>query len=211
MKGSDIAFLLYRAMAALALHTAWVKDELPRIFGDLEAQSGRVYDEMVEHIGDPEVSSQFAGQYAREWIEDQQTIEQVVLNLFAVGHFQLLEQHLASLVMELCAEAGIQPPNNLNRGSVLIPCSDWLQVHCDINLKSLPSWANVSELKDVANTVKHGEGDSSTRLRVSRPESVHCSASLRRRLARGFLAEVSRCGCRPLCQSERPLRVFRER
>lgn len=94
-------------------------------------------------------------------------LRQSVLNLFAVGLFHLIEQELA----DLCRDGAftVDPPKDTK----IEPVADWYATHFALDLRSLPSWSTVDELRLVANATKHAEGSAARQLRERRPELLH--------------------------------------
>jgi hypothetical protein len=95
-------------------------------------------------------------------------LRQTTLNLFTVGLFHLLEQHIADLCHDgpLLNEALIRPPNDTKLNHVV----KWYRRHFHLDLETLPNWSMIDELRLVANATKHGEGDSAQQLRDRRPQ-----------------------------------------
>jgi len=105
------------------------------------------------------------------WYEMMRSLRQTMLNLLAAGLFHLTEQQLASL----CHDGGfrVPPPADTKIHEV----AKWYRLHLRLDLKTLPTWSLIDELRHLANTVKHGEGSSSRQLKVKRPE-LFCDPSL---------------------------------
>jgi hypothetical protein len=86
------------------------------------------------------------------------------IGLYSVGLFHLFEQHAADLRLRL-----------LNAGSYrkeikLREVTDWLKAEAVVEVETFGSWSTVRELRLVANTIKHAEGNSAAQLRRIRPE-----------------------------------------
>jgi hypothetical protein len=47
----------------------------------------------------------------------------------------------------------------------------WYGIHLRLDLKSLPAWSLIDELRMLANTVKHAEGSPMCRIRLEREVS----------------------------------------
>ena len=93
-------------------------------------------------------------------------IRQGMLNLFAATLFHAFEQQIMVFHRKnvLCQSEENDPK-----------LFKWPVFQCrlkkyGINIKEFPSWAKINELRLVANTVKHAEGESSQQLRQERPE-----------------------------------------
>ena len=62
------------------------------------------------------------------------------------------------------------PKHPVPKDTDLKTVAAWYKNRLDINLRQLPAWHKIRELECVANTVKHGEGPSATKLRKIRPD-----------------------------------------
>jgi hypothetical protein len=83
------------------------------------------------------------------------------LALYTVGLHHLFEQHLTEMVVAMV--------NPHHRGAVK-PRAAQRVIGCLVDLRKLPSWALVDELRIVANVLKHGEGNSADQLRAIRTD-----------------------------------------
>jgi hypothetical protein len=91
---------------------------------------------------------------------------QIMLNLFTAGLYHLVEQQLTDACQE-SRHYGIAPPDDTQLEVVKL----WYLRHFDLDLSSLSSWGLLNELRHAANTIKHGEGESSEQLRKKRREA----------------------------------------
>lgn len=93
-------------------------------------------------------------------------IRQGLINMFASGLYHTFEQQLM-----LFHRKQILPPTLENDKSQfkMAKIKESLRLH-GINVEVLPCWHKIDEMRLVANTVKHAEGDSSEELRVRRPD-----------------------------------------
>jgi hypothetical protein len=89
-------------------------------------------------------------------------IKQGVFNLTVAGLYHLFEQHSWSLLFQL---QGPHPKKNDVRDRL----SKFLK-HLAIDIRQLKGWKDVEELRLVANSVKHGDGSSSSQLRQINPK-----------------------------------------
>jgi hypothetical protein len=78
------------------------------------------------------------------------------------GLYHLFEQHSGSLLFQL---RGPPPKGNNVRDQL----SKFLD-HLAIDIEQLKGWSDVEELRLVANSVKHGDGSSSSQLRQRNPK-----------------------------------------
>jgi hypothetical protein len=150
-----------------------VLKELVPVFDNIEeraeevsnAEYGRLgsqpaYDDSRFDIG---VAAEDAHEKGLAYYLTMTALRQAVLNLFAVGFFHLIEQEIADLCHD--GSFGVAPPTD----SKLSKVAEWFLVHFCLNLEALSAWSEVDELRLVANTVKHAEGDSAQKLRQKRP------------------------------------------
>lgn len=157
----------------LAFGECTFRDVLPA-FANLDERADQAADDYYNRIG-----SQTAGQYeevdmgavaddafdySQSWYQMMYSVRQAMLNLLASGLFHLAEQQLA----DSCCDGSfcIEPPQDTKLEVV----ADWYRDHFQLDLKSLPSWGLIDELRLVANAVKHAEGSATKKLREVRPE-----------------------------------------
>ena len=88
---------------------------------------------------------------------------QATLNLFSAGLFHVMEQQLADLTRDAAIE-------NEVRDTKLEVLVDWYKKNCQLDLTQFPEWSVIDELKDVANSTKHGEGKAARQLREKHRE-----------------------------------------
>lgn len=115
--------------------------------------------------GDMGVLADAAEDHAIALYETLSAMRQSMLNLFAVGLFHLLKQQVA----DLCHDGAFMVPR-LEGTQLIGEVSQWYLQHFQLDLRGIPSWAAIDQLRVVANVVKHAEGDSAARLRERRPE-----------------------------------------
>jgi hypothetical protein len=90
-------------------------------------------------------------------------VQCATLNLYSAAMYHLFEQHVVDLVVEVVDHAGMAEvkPNE---------AIDFVRDEVGANIRTLPSWPLVNELRLVANAVKHGEGHSADELHGLRPD-----------------------------------------
>lgn len=91
------------------------------------------------------------------------SIKQMMLNLLATGFFHAAEHQLA----RACQRATF---DQIGPEATIDKIADWIKKGWNVEIKGLPSFAVVNELRLVANAVKHAEGWSAQSLRDRRPE-----------------------------------------
>jgi hypothetical protein len=91
-------------------------------------------------------------------------IRQMLLNLFAVCLFHTLEQQLA-----LACNAHDHPSRKPVRAG-LKEVANWLIGHRGLDISGLREWAQIDDLRRVANAVKHATGPAAARLAADRPD-----------------------------------------
>jgi hypothetical protein len=84
-----------------------------------------------------------------------------VLNLFTAGLWHLFEQQAGVVNRELTRQQGAGWFHGIGR---LVASA------AGIDIQTAPSFAKLTELRLVANVVKHAEGDSAARLRAVNPD-----------------------------------------
>lgn len=89
-----------------------------------------------------------------------------MLNLFAVGLHHLVEQQQLSFLRRELVPWG----EELDPSQVRVSEFKRRLRKSSIDIASYPCWTKMTELKLVANAVKHAEGDSAERLRSARPD-----------------------------------------
>ena len=143
-------------------------------FADLKKRADEIGDTEYARLGAEPADENFDGDMSRyqeaaeekgqDFYYTMVALRQSTLNLFAVGLFHLVEQQLA----HLCHDGAfhVDPPKDTNLGAV----ANWYSAHFGLDLRTLSIWPSIDELRLVANTVKHAEGDSAQKLREQRPE-----------------------------------------
>lgn len=122
-------------------------------FGNIEAEAQSVaqaaFDAYGQIPGEGDMAD-FADSANDEGIEYYRTLSEMkqgVTNLLAVGLYHLYEQHRDRIKTLVAASGNMFP-----------------------DVQQFTSWPKVYELKCLANTVKHGDGDAAAKLRTLRPE-----------------------------------------
>ena len=114
--------------------------------------------------GDMSVAAEAAQTKGQAFYDTMTAIRQSSLNLFASGLFHLLEQQL----VDLCRDGAFcTPPPKDTKLSVV---TKWYIDHFNLDLTKLPAGPKIEQLRLLANSVKHGEGDSVEKLRIIRPD-----------------------------------------
>lgn len=114
--------------------------------------------------GDMSVAAEAAQDKSQAFYITMVAIRQTSLNLFAAGLFHLLEQQLA----DLCRDGAfdVPPPSDTKLSLV----AAWYRSNFNLDLSKLSAWPKIEQLRLLANSVKHGEGDSAAKLRATRPD-----------------------------------------
>ena len=95
-----------------------------------------------------------------------ENIKQGVLNLFVVSLYHIFEQQFFEIyrVSSMTVYRENDIPLRLN-------CAiRFIRYETNIDVKKLPSWSKIKELKLLANAVKHGDGGSCEALKKVRPD-----------------------------------------
>ncbi|KQV88064.1 hypothetical protein ASC91_14620 [Pelomonas sp. Root1237] len=161
-------------MPYVAGYTETVQTEILPVFSGLNERASRIAEAEFARLGAEPASHEFDGDFgdfadgAQEageaFYNTMDSLRRTSLTLYAVGLFHLLEQ----LLCDLCRDASfdVNPPSDTKLDVV----ADWYRRHFRVDLRALPSWQRVDELRLVANTAKHGAGSSATQLRALRPD-----------------------------------------
>ncbi|MBB1161054.1 hypothetical protein [Aquariibacter albus] len=93
-------------------------------------------------------------------------LNQGVVNLFAASLFHIHEQHIMLFYKrELRDPLRVQNDPKKLKPFHVVAHLEKLGVH----IKSLPSWGQLKEIEQLANAIKHGEGEAAQALRKARP------------------------------------------
>ena len=145
-----ILYTIYPQLDALGV------DGVSRLLGSfagIEEEARRVtaaaYDAYVARPGDGDIaaSAERAEAQGAQYYIALSDLRQSVINLLAVGLYHQFEQHWGQL-RALAERAGIAIPDKA----------------------AFPNWADLDELRLLANTAKHADGGSATQLRERRGE-----------------------------------------
>lgn len=140
-------------------------------FADPEAQANKIaqdywntrMNEPVGEFGPDQDMGDIADDAQQQGIEFYQTMtamHHTVLNLFTTGVFHLFEQQVGTWLEHLNGKRPKFPIDELAKSAFID--KDGRTVAFD----SAPGWGKLDELRLVANTVKHAEGDSANKLRA---------------------------------------------
>jgi hypothetical protein len=138
-----------------------------KAFDNLEERAREKADEFYNNYPaneytDPGDVSDWARDHSYSWWDTMNSLRQSMVNLMTAGLYHLVEQQLAALSLD-CAYERV-------RDTRLDIVKEWYKDNLGIDLELLPTWAVIRELRLVAHSVKHAEGDSSRRLREIRPD-----------------------------------------
>ncbi len=114
-------------------------------------------------------AAEWASEEGQAYYEAMTGLRQATINLLAAGLFHLLEQQLAKLTFDCKFRDISMNPKNANLG----PNGElaaWYKNHFGLDLKDLPQWKTINQLRLVANAVKHADGGSARELRGEREE-----------------------------------------
>jgi hypothetical protein len=110
---------------------------------------------------DPGDIADWANDQSLAWWETMFSLRQSMVNLLAAGLYHLTEQQLGALSHD-CGYERV-------RDTKLDVVKAWYMTNIGIDLATLRPWAKLQELRLVANSVKHAEGESAKTLRQLRP------------------------------------------
>lgn len=151
----------------------WVGQHIIPLSDQLEKMANTVEQEAYDNLMSQPISHEYSGDGSDEaeaahdmglsFYEDISKMYQATLNLFSAGLFHVMEQQLADLTRDAAIE-------NEARDTKLEVLVDWYKRNCQLDLTQFPGWLGISELKDVANSAKHGEGKAARQLREKHRE-----------------------------------------
>lgn len=149
-------------------------DRLLPAFGDIEAEANRKTEEEYQRLGSlPARDDVDMGDLAEKAFDTGVAHYQMVsgirqgfTNMLAAALYHTYEQQVMLFHRREVLELVEENDANLFKHSVF---RDRLVVH-GIDVKSFMSWPLIDELRLVANTVKHAEGDSASDLHSRRPD-----------------------------------------
>jgi len=151
----------------------WVEQHIIPLSDQLEKMANTVEQEAYNNLMSQPVGDDYSGDGSDEaeaahdmglsFYEDISKMYQATLNLFSAGLFHVMEQQLADLTRDAAIE-------NEVRDTKLEVLVDWYKKNCQLDLTQFPEWSVIDELKDVANSTKHGEGKAARQLREKHRE-----------------------------------------
>jgi hypothetical protein len=122
-----------------------------------------VDDSQEDYRAKGEVMEALAVNEAMEHATMLSAVYYATLNLYAAALFHLTEQHIVDLSTRIL--------DYRHRAEMaLADAIKWFNEDVGLDLKGLPTWAVINELRLVAHTVKHGEGHSAKALCELRPD-----------------------------------------
>ena len=143
-------------------------------YANINDRAERVADEAYEQMqsrpcgesfgGDASEDAEVASERGVLYYEMMTGMRQATINLHAAGLFHLLEQQLANLISKILDKDDELPKSNIRA------YADWYRDNLELDLKKLPQWSKIDELRLLANAVKHAEGVSEAELRSLRPD-----------------------------------------
>jgi hypothetical protein len=146
------------------------RDRIVKAFETLAEEANKLRDDEFERLGEmfgPDGDASWAAEHATnkavEFYSSTNDIRQGVINLMIAGLYHLFEQQAEYIMKELPS-----PKTIPKDGRAVFKMLHALQDQ-GIQMKDLPCWRNLEELRLVANVVKHGPGDSEKELRQKAP------------------------------------------
>jgi hypothetical protein len=158
----------------LAAYVTNVRSEILPSFADLTTRANAVEEREYQRLckqpapedfdGDLSGCAEAAWEAGMFYYSTMEALRWTLLALCSAGLYHSLEQKLAALCHD--ASFGVKPPlAELVKG--VLP---WYKKYLRIDLRNLPAWKIVDELRLVANTAKHAAGKSAEHLRAIRPD-----------------------------------------
>lgn len=174
VQGGYISWRLRQAVLPfITVYGQWVEERIIPLADQLtvmaDAVEQQAYDKLMsqpvgeDYYGDGSEEAEHAFDVGLSFYENITAMYQGTLNLFAAGLFHVIEQQLADITRDGAID--IEGPDTTLRNIVV-----WYQKHFLVDLTAFPSWALIDELRLVANTTKHAEGQSASQLRGLHPK-----------------------------------------
>jgi hypothetical protein len=174
VQGGYIAWRIRQAsLPFVRVYGQWVEEQIVPLSSQFKAMADAVEQQAYEgyisravgedYSGDGSEAAELAFDVGLTFYQNLTDMYQGTLNLFAAGLFHVIEQRLADLTRDGAID--IEGPDTTLRNVV-----DWYHEHFRVDLTTFPSWRLIDEMRLVANTTKHGEGQSATELRAVRPD-----------------------------------------
>ena len=147
------------------------QDKILPAFANLAQEADEVANRTYEQLGrsfnpdydDPASHAERAHEASIEYYVEMKNIEQAVLNMQAAALYHLLEQKLLEFHRLEFLHGVVKGNRKLQDVYASLEAEG-------VYVQKLPSAPKIEELRLVANTVKHGEGESSRKLRTVRPD-----------------------------------------
>lgn len=169
VQGSYIAWRIRQAVLPFVrIYGQWVDERIIPLVSQLTAMADAVekqaYDELMsqpvgeDYSGDGSEEAESAFDVGLSFYENITAMYQGTLNLFAAGLFHVIEQQLADLTRDGAIDVE-------GTDTTLQNVVGWYKQHFQVDLTQFRSWSLIDEARLVANTTKHAEGPSATKLR----------------------------------------------
>lgn len=139
-------------------------DEEAQIIQDNEYE--RLVEDLNPEYAQPDYGMEEAFHAGVEFYLTTDAVRQGIYNLMCAGIFHLLEQQARYFATNVLPNRVIQPDGSVG----LSQLKTMLKEKFKINIESFKCWSQLDELRLVANTVKHGDGDSSAKLKARNPD-----------------------------------------
>src|ERR1022692_3860727 len=166
VSGSYLAFQFRGAMPYFRVYADSILRDALSGFTNFEERADAVADQVFKNLGsrpgDPDGDDDMSreAEYAQEqgqaYYEAMVGLRQSIINLLAAGLFHLLEQQLAKITFDCKFDDIHLDPTDANLHGI----AKWYGRYFGLDLKTLPAWDKIDELRLVANAVKHAAGKS---------------------------------------------------
>lgn len=173
--GQYIARRLRRSVLVnLSTYVTTVQNELLPVFSNLNNKATLISSDEFDRLQllpatdefdvDMSALAEVANEKGDVYFNAMDGLRKTSLMLYTIGLFHLFEQQFANLCRD--AGFGVAPPKETKLDVVM----KWIKKHLGIDCETLHSWKSIEQLRLLANTAKHGEGDSAKQLRLRRPD-----------------------------------------
>ncbi len=152
-------YFIRRNVKEIDSYGAVFRDRIVKAFDTLTEEADKLRDEEFKRLGemlgpdgDPSWAAERATNKATEFYISTNNIRLGVMNLMVAGLYHLFEQQAEYIMKEL------PRPKTVSKNSSAVEKMLHVLQEQGINMKNLPCWNKLDELRLVANVVKHGAG-----------------------------------------------------
>lgn len=166
-------FFIRQSVEELQNYAKVFHERIEKAFDGLEDEAKRVeqnayanHPDRFNPDCDPSVSAEWAYFKGVDFYLSIDAVRQGIVNLMVAGIFHLVEQQAQYLATQVLSNPVVKP----NPDGGFKQLSGLLKSSFGVDVMSFKSWSVLNELRLVANTIKHGGGNSAVELRQLKPD-----------------------------------------